>query len=150
MKCAIHKEKEDSCIKCWEAECEELKSKVKFWNSAWHEQRVLTGKNYWMIPNCAYKLTSGEPWNPESIKMMSEVYQQYRLVQGLLDNFFYMLTWTKPEPKSEAWYVGFNSYAGQYPEEDICPFPDGAEGWEAYQFWLGWHAAQEQAEKLDD
>lgn len=31
-------------------EIPDLRSKVRFWNNAWHEQRILTGKNFWMQP----------------------------------------------------------------------------------------------------
>lgn len=36
-------------------EIPELRNKVRFWNNAWHEQRILTGKNFWMEP---YKMES--------------------------------------------------------------------------------------------
>lgn len=31
-------------------EIETLRDKVKFWNNAWHEQRILTGTSFWRTP----------------------------------------------------------------------------------------------------
>lgn len=52
--CASHDKPDPACqaceIKTLKAEVARLQTKVAFWNTAWHEQRVLTGKSFWMTP----------------------------------------------------------------------------------------------------
>lgn len=54
MSCPDHNKPQEGCLACeivaLKAENAKLQEKVRFWNNAWHEQRILTGKNFWMTP----------------------------------------------------------------------------------------------------